>query len=112
MSDTQLIRRRRFTPIYRPSNSIMLFITIIVKAPVVPILSMLLALTMVALEFPAPFMKGTAIHRSIVVRIVALLLQSFMAILWYQVRFLPSFPILFRLIVIILREQMGLYGHL
>jgi len=68
----------------QPANNVAIFIDIIVKAPIVQILSMILAFAIVALEYPAPFMKGTALHRSLVVRIVALLLQAFLAILYYQ----------------------------
>lgn len=68
----------------QPASSISPFITVIVKAPVLPIFSMLIGFALVALEFPAPFMKGTSIYRSIVFRIIALLIQAFLAILWYQ----------------------------
>lgn len=61
-------------------------ITLIVKAPVIQIFSMLLAITMVAVEFPAPFLKGTVFSRSLVLRIMMLLVQSVLAILYYQVR--------------------------
>lgn len=46
---------------------------------------MILGLAIVTLEYPAPFLKGTALHRSLVVRVVALLLQAFLAVLYYQV---------------------------
>ncbi|KAI0062877.1 hypothetical protein BV25DRAFT_478921 [Artomyces pyxidatus] len=65
-----------------PQDSI--FITIIVKAPILPIFSMLLGSTLVALDYPAPFLKGTSIQRSIVLRPVLLILQAFLAILFYQ----------------------------
>ena len=52
----------------------------------IPILSMLLCLGLIALEYPAPFMKGMSIHRSLPLRIVLLFFQAFMAVLWYQVR--------------------------
>ncbi|KAG6831826.1 hypothetical protein H0H87_003745 [Tephrocybe sp. NHM501043] len=42
------------------------------------------AMFMIALEFPLPPLKKFAIHRSIVLRIVLLLFQSFLAILFYQ----------------------------
>jgi len=66
-----------------PSSSA-LFITMIVKAPVVQIFSIILGVMMVALEYPAPFMKGTMIHRSIVLRVPLLLSQAMLAILFYQ----------------------------
>lgn len=40
---------------------------------------------MVAVEYPAPFLKGTMFSRSIMVRIMMLLVQSVLAILYYQV---------------------------
>jgi hypothetical protein len=49
-------------------------------------LTMTMASFMVALEFPMPQLKGTVVHRSIVVRIVILVLQACMAIMFYQVR--------------------------
>lgn len=70
----------------RPADNVAVFIDIIVKAPIVQILSMLLGFGILALEYPAPFLKGTSLHRSLVVRIVVLMLQAFLAILYYQVR--------------------------
>lgn len=70
----------------RAPASSAIFISIIVKAPIVQILSMTLAIMMIALDYPAPFVKGTMIHRSLVIRIPLLLLQAFFAILYYQVR--------------------------
>lgn len=64
------------------------FISIIVKAPVVQILSMLLAFGIIALDYPAPFLKGTSLHRSFAVKVVLLFAQAFLAILYYQVWFL------------------------
>jgi hypothetical protein len=66
----------------------MFFIDIIVKAPVIPILSIILGLIIIALEYPAPFMKGFAAQRSLISRVVLLFFQAFLAIFFYQVRFL------------------------
>jgi len=60
------------------------FVTVIVKAPIIQILTMIVALFMIALEFPLPQLRGTMVHRSFVVRIVMLLLQAFLAIMFYQ----------------------------
>jgi len=68
----------------QPAPSAQVFIMLIVKLPVIQIMTMIMALFMIMLEYPAPFMKGTAIQRSIVVRIPALLFQTFLAILFYQ----------------------------
>lgn len=65
-----------------PSSAV--FVMVIIKAPIIQILSVLLAGFIIALEFPAPFVKGLQIHRSIVMRIPLLLIQAFFAILFYQ----------------------------
>jgi hypothetical protein len=68
----------------QPANQDAFFISIIVKAPVIPILSLLLGLSILALEYPAPFVKGTSAHRSMVVRVVMLLFQVVLGLLFYQ----------------------------
>jgi len=68
----------------QPSASSAIFITFIVKAPIIQIVSMIMGIMMIALEYPAPFFKGTTIHRSIVVRVPLLLMQALLAILFYQ----------------------------
>jgi hypothetical protein len=73
----------------RPAKQDAFFIDIIVKAPVIPIISMILGVVIVALEYPAPFMKGLAAQRSLICKVVLLFFQAFFAILFYQVRFLP-----------------------
>jgi hypothetical protein len=68
----------------QPVKNVAIFITLIVKVPIIPILSMLLGFGMLALEIPAPFLKGTSIQRNFVLKIVLLLFQAFMAVLYYQ----------------------------
>jgi len=68
----------------QPSPNAAVFITLIVKAPIIQILTMIVAFCMIALEYPLPQLKGTALHRSIIVRIVVLILQAFLAVLFYQ----------------------------
>jgi len=68
----------------QPSPKVSGFIMVIVKVPVIQILTMLVAFFMIALEFPLPRLKGTRIYRSFVFRIVVLILQAFLAILFYQ----------------------------
>jgi hypothetical protein len=68
----------------QPSPNAAVFITIIVKAPVVQVLAILLGLALLAIEFPLPQIKNTAIHRSLVVRTVMLCFQAFLAFLFYQ----------------------------
>ncbi|TFK44347.1 hypothetical protein BDQ12DRAFT_717506 [Crucibulum laeve] len=67
-----------------PSPNAAVFITLIVKVPVIQMLSMALGMFMIAMEFPIPPLKKLAIHRSLVVRIVLLLFQTFLTILYYQ----------------------------
>jgi hypothetical protein len=73
----------------RPANSTLPFIAVIVEAPVLQIIAMVMGFFMLMLEVPAPFLKGTAIHRSLILRVVGLLFQTFICILYYQVRRLP-----------------------
>ncbi|KAF9459819.1 hypothetical protein BDZ94DRAFT_1291436 [Collybia nuda] len=68
----------------QPSPNAAVFITIIVKAPIVQILALILGLFIIALEFPLPQLRKFAIHRSIILRIVLLLFQTFLTILFYQ----------------------------
>lgn len=75
--------------LFRPAASDSIFVSIIVKAPVIQILSMLVGFVYLMLDYPAPFLKNTAIHRSFPIRIVVLLLQTFFAILYYQVSMAP-----------------------
>ena len=75
--------------ISRPAKQDAFFVSIIVKAPVIPIISMILGLSIIALEYPAPFMKGLAAQRSMICKVVLLFFQAFLAILFYQVCFLP-----------------------
>jgi len=83
--------------IVRAPPSAALFVTVIIKAPIIQIISVILAGFIIALEFPAPFLKGTRFHRSIVVRVPLLLVQAFFAALFYQVSpccLVPSYSIL------------------
>ena len=73
------------------------FITVIVKAPVIQIISILLAGFIIALEFPVPYLRGTKLHRTIALRIPLLLVQAFFAVLFYQVS-----PCLFVLVLLCL----------
>jgi len=68
----------------QPSDKSAIFISIIVKTPIVQIFSMIMGVMMIAMEYPVPFFKGTTIQRSIVVRVPLLLIQAFLAVLFYQ----------------------------
>jgi len=68
----------------QPSPNAEIFITLIVKFPIIQIFSAVLGLFMIALEFPLPQLRSFAIHRSIVLRVVLLLAQTSLAILHYQ----------------------------
>jgi len=60
------------------------FITLIVKTPVIQSFAMVLGLLILAIEFPIPPVKPLAIHRSFALKIVLLLFQTFLCILYYQ----------------------------
>ncbi|KAK7035445.1 hypothetical protein VNI00_011738 [Paramarasmius palmivorus] len=68
----------------QPSAGAQVFITLIVKNPIVQIFAMVVGFIMIALEYPLPQLKGTAIHRSFAPKIVGLLFQSFLCFLFYQ----------------------------
>jgi len=68
----------------QPSPKAAVFITIIVKVPIIQACAILLGFSILALEFPLPLIQKTRIHRSIVLRIVMLVFQSSLAILFYQ----------------------------
>lgn len=74
----------------RPANHDGFFTVLIVKAPIIPTLSFILAACIIAFEYPVPWVKGKSIHRSFIVRVIALLAQAVMAIVWYQVRRIAS----------------------
>jgi hypothetical protein len=68
----------------QPSPNAAVFVTLIVRIPLVQIVTMLLAFFVIALELPLPQLNGLAIHRSLVFRVVILFLQAFFAVLFYQ----------------------------
>jgi len=65
-----------------PSAAI--FVTMIVKLPIIQCLAMATGMFMIALEFPLPALKSLGIHRSIPFRILMLLNQTSLTILFYQ----------------------------
>lgn len=69
----------------RAPKSAAIFITLIVKAPIVQVIVMVTGLTLLALEWPLPIVKKMSIHRALVLRPILLLIQTFFAILFYQV---------------------------
>jgi len=68
----------------QPAKSAAFFITIIVKVPVIQMITMVLGIFMIALEFPLPQLKKLSIYRNLVFRVVLLLFQAFFAFLFYQ----------------------------
>jgi len=69
---------------FQPSASALPFAQVIIVAPVLQIITMVIGALILMLELPAPFVKGSAIHRNFVIRIVALLFLTAVAILFYQ----------------------------
>jgi len=60
------------------------FIAVIVTVPVVQILTIILASCTLTIEIAPPFVKKWPVYRSLVIRIVLLLVQTFLGILFYQ----------------------------
>lgn len=69
----------------RAPKSAAIFITVIVKIPLLQIFAMILGVTIIALEWPLPFLKNTVFYRSIPLRPVLLMAQALIAIFFYQV---------------------------
>jgi len=55
-----------------------------VKVPLIQIIAILLGIVVLAVEYPAPFMKNSAASRSLVLKLVLLVFQTFFAIMFYQ----------------------------
>jgi hypothetical protein len=72
--------------LYRPAPSAAIFISLIVKAPIIPIINAVVALFILSIEKPLPALKSMSIRRSLVLKIVMLVFQAFLSILFYQVR--------------------------
>jgi len=72
----------------QPAPGASVFITLIVKAPIIQIFAMILGLLMIALEYPLQLeyspVRTLPIYRSFVPRIVLLIFQAFLCILYYQ----------------------------
>ncbi|KAK0461313.1 uncharacterized protein EV420DRAFT_1762598 [Desarmillaria tabescens] len=68
----------------QPAPGAAVFISLIVKAPVIQIFTMIIGAFLIVVEFPLPQFKALAIYRSFVFRIVLLLFQSFLTVLFYQ----------------------------
>jgi hypothetical protein len=68
----------------QPSPNAAVFIAVIVTVPAVQLLTMALAFFMLAIEYPLPLLKHRAIQRSMVLRVVVLILQASAAVLFYQ----------------------------
>jgi hypothetical protein len=58
---------------------------VIVKIPLIQIISLLMGIFAIAFEYPAPFMKGTVFERNFTLKAVYLVFQSTIAVLFYQV---------------------------
>jgi len=68
----------------QPSPKVAVFIALIVEVPIIQILTMILAAMILCIELPLPPIKTLSLYRSLVVRIVLLIFQASLAILFYQ----------------------------
>jgi len=68
----------------QPSPKAAIFITLIVKFPIVQTLTMALAAIILCIELPLPSIKKLSLHRSLVLRIILLTFQAFLTVLFYQ----------------------------
>jgi len=68
----------------QPAPSAAIFITLIVKAPIIPIINAVVALFILSVENPLPLLKSLSIRRSLIFKVVLLVFQSFLSVLYYQ----------------------------
>jgi len=68
----------------QPAPGAAIFITLIVKAPIIPIINAVVALFLLAVQFPLPALKSMSITRSSTLKIVVLVFQAFLSVLYYQ----------------------------
>lgn len=68
----------------QPAPSAAIFITLIVKAPIIPIINAVVALFILSVENPLPALKSLSIRRSLIFKVVLLVFQAFLSILYYQ----------------------------
>jgi hypothetical protein len=68
----------------QPAPGAAVFITLIVKNPIIQIFAMIVGLFMIALEYPLPALKTLSAQRSFALKVVLLMFQAFLCILYYQ----------------------------
>jgi len=68
----------------QPSPKAAFFIDIIVKIPLVQMAAMVIGFFILAIEFPVPQLKRFRLYRSLIFRVVILLFQTMITILFYQ----------------------------
>ncbi|KAF8813845.1 hypothetical protein BYT27DRAFT_7083891 [Phlegmacium glaucopus] len=68
----------------QPSPNAAIFITLIVKVPVIQMFTIALAVIILCIEVPLPPIKKLSLYRSLVVRIVLLIFLFSLTILFYQ----------------------------
>lgn len=68
----------------QPSKNAAIFISLIVKAPIIQIFAMIFGFMILALETPLPLIKQYSFYRSLVLRVILLLFQAFLTVLFYQ----------------------------
>jgi hypothetical protein len=66
-----------------PAPGDAIFVNLIVKAPVIQILAMVFGVTHLVIEL-VPVVRKTAIYRSLPLKVVTLILQTFLSVLFYQ----------------------------
>jgi len=68
----------------QPGASALPIVKVVVQAPILQILLIVNAVATLMVELPAPFLKGTALRRSLVPRVLMLIAQAVLGILLYQ----------------------------
>jgi len=68
----------------QPSPKVAIFVAIIVDFPIIQILTMIIAAFILCIELPLHFIKTLSLYRSLILRIVLLIFQACLVLLFYQ----------------------------
>ncbi|WWC65999.1 uncharacterized protein I303_108621 [Kwoniella dejecticola CBS 10117] len=67
-----------------PEKNTQPLVNLVVNIPLLQIFTLLLSIFTLVLELPLPFVVGTAVHRSIILRVVLYFITGFIGVMVYQ----------------------------
>jgi len=68
----------------QPTAAALPFVAVIVRIPIIQIVTLVVSFALLAMEMPLPLFKGTAVHRSWMPRILGFLILATLTSLYYQ----------------------------